>query len=518
MKIVFTSLLFYFIVAPFLVCSQKLAKSSFQLANSGYDEQNPIISPEGILYFTIANHPQNIGGKKDPGDIWYSSFLDGQWSAPVHGGNNLNDKGYNAAAGFSPDGSQMFLMNHYSRNGQVSTQGISWSRKIGSEWSFPENIAIPYFLNRSSLLSGQIIEDKGIFIYSAESYDTKGEEDIYVSRRDNSGKWNEPRNLGSIINTSLQEVAPALSADQKLLYFSSNGRRGYGSFDVYFSERLDESWQNWSIPANMGSRVNSDGRELFYKTFPDRNLALYTSTQNSDGYGDIKFYLDSLQLNIPDTVVKLVEIKRETTMGKIGFTKMKGNVTSSKTGQAIAAKLDFKADSVYSANSNNKGAYTLLIPSTKIYTIVVEAPGYIGVLEKLDIHTFEMDQVELNFKLQPIEIGTTVNLRNVLFQVGTVNLLSDSYDELDVVVDLLKANPKVEIELAGHTDNRGDAKMNLKLSKSRVDKVKSYLVSKGISGRRIKGKGYGGQKPIASSDSEESRKLNRRVEFTIVKD
>lgn len=518
MKSILASVLFYLIIAPFFVHSQKLTESSFRPANSGYDEQNPIVSPEGVLYFTVANHPQNIGGKKDPGDIWYSSFLDGQWSAPKHGGPNLNDKGYNAAAGFSPDGSQIFLMNHYHKNEQATTQGISWSRKIGSDWSFPENIAIPYFLNRSSLLSGQLLEDKGIFVYAAESYDTKGAEDIYVSRRDNSGKWNEPRNLGPVINTTLQEFSPSMSADQKLLYFSSNGRRGYGSFDVYFSERLDDSWQNWSVPANIGSRVNSDGRELYYRTFPQRNLALYTSTQNSDGYGDIKFYLDSLQMNIPDTVVKLVEIKRETTVGKIGFTKMAGNVTSSKTDQPIAARLDFKADSTYSTTSNTGGSYILSIPSTKIYTIVVEAAGYIGVLEKLDIHTFEMEQVELNFKLQPIEIGTTVNLKNVLFQVGTTTLISDSYNELDVVVDLLKANPKVEIELAGHTDNRGDAKMNLKLSQSRVDKVKSYLVSKGISGRRIKGKGYGGQKPIAGSDSEESRKLNRRVEFTIVKD
>ena len=87
-----------------------------------------------------------------------------------------------------------------------------------------------------------------------------------------------------------------------------------------------------------------------------------------------------------------------------------------------------------------------------------------------------------------------------------------------MVVDLLRTNPKIEIELAGHTDNRGDARLNLQLSQRRVEIVKGYLVSKGIGGKRIKGKGYGGQKPIANSDTEESRRLNRRVEFTIVKD
>ena len=460
----------------------------------------------------------NIGGKKDPGDIWFSNWSGKEWSAPIHGGSSLNDRGYNAATGFSSDGNQIFLVNHYSKSGSAGTQGISWARKTQTGWTFPENISIPYFINRSSLLSGQLVEELGIFIYSAEAYDSKGAEDIYVSRRDQSGRWSESKNLGAAINTSLQEFTPSLSADHKYLYFSSNGRRGYGSFDVYFSERLDDSWTNWSMPANMGSHINSEGRELFYKTFPKHNLALFTSTQNSDGYGDIKFYLDSLQLNIPDTVVKIVALKKENTIGRVNFTTIKGTVSSSKTGQAIAAKLDFKSDSTYKTNSNGQGSYSIQIPSTKVYNIVVEASGFVGVLEKLDIHTFEMNQVELNFKLQPIEIGTTVNLKNILFQVGTTNLLADSYDELNVVVDLLKSNPKVEIELAGHTDNRGDARMNLKLSQSRVDKVKSYLVSKGISGRRIRGKGYGGQKPIANSESEESRKLNRRVEFTIVKD
>lgn len=125
--------------------------------------------------------------------------------------------------------------------------------------------------------------------------------------------------------------------------------------------------------------------------------------------------------------------------------------------------------------------------------------------------------MEMNFKLQPIEVGTVVNLKSVLFELGTTDLVGESYDELNVVVDFLKTNPKVEIELEGHTDNRGDMNKNLVLSQQRVDMIKSYLVSKGISNKRISGKGYGGSRPIATSNTEEARKLNRRVEFRIVK-
>jgi outer membrane protein OmpA-like peptidoglycan-associated protein len=508
--------------------AQEFSALSLIPLNSGWDEQNPVLSPDRkTLWFTVANHPQNTAGKKDPGDIWYSRWENGQWAVPVHGGPLLNDRGYNAVAGFSDTGDQLFLFNHYDRTGNVRTQGISVSSKTNSGWSAPENISIPYFLNRSLVLSGQVSADGTVFVYAAEAYDSRGAEDLYVSLKNSAGQWSEPRNLGTVINSTFQELSPWLSADKKYLYFSSNGRKGYGSFDVYFSERLDETWTNWSAPSNMGSRVNTEGRELFYHTFPDLRLALFTSTQSSDGYGDIKFYIDSIQSPVPDTLVKIVEIKHSTLTGKDEkHSTVTGTVTNSRTGQPVPAKLEFRSasvlpgssDSVYTAAADKQGMYSLRISSTNVYTIVLEAAGYVGILEKLDIHTFEMQRVELNFKLQPIEVGATVNLKNVLFTVGTTTLLSESYDELNVVVNLLKSNPRIEIELAGHTDSRGDARKNLKLSQSRVDKVKAYLVSKGVPARRIKGKGYGGQRPIANSESEESRKLNRRVEFTIVKD
>jgi OmpA-OmpF porin, OOP family len=516
----FTCLLFVVLLTFRAVEAQKFSTLALLPANSIFDEQNPVLSPDGkTLWLTMANHPQNVGGKKDSGDIWYSTWTGTQWSIPVHGEAVLNDRGYNAVIGISPDGLQLFLANHYSTDETpAKSQGISYVTKSGTTWSKPVAISIPYFLNRSLSFSGFVSLDGNTLVYSAEAYDTRGAEDLYVSTR-HGNSWSEPRNLGSVINTSFQELTPTLSADQHYLYFASNGRNGYGSFDIYYCERLDDSWTKWSVPVNMGSRINTEGRELYYRTFPQWNMALFTSTQNSDGYGDIRSYSDSLPNLALDTLVKMVEVKHEHLTGADAkIATVKGMVSDSRTGQPVLARLNFKSDSVKSVSSNKQGNYSIKISSTDQYTIVVEAQGYVGVLEKLDIHTFEMHDVELNFKLQPIEVGATVNLKNVLFKVGTTDLLKESYDELNVVVDLLKSNPKIEIELAGHTDNRGDAHQNLKLSQSRVNSVKKYLVSMGISAKRIKGKGYGGQKPLTQGDSEESRRLNRRVEFTIVKD
>src|SRR5690606_10707295 len=136
-------------------------------------------------------------------------------------------------------------------------------------------------------------------------------------------------------------------------------------------------------------------------------------------------------------------------------------------------------------------------------------------LEKLDINAFEMRDLEMNYRLQPVEVGTTVNVKNVLFAQTKTDILPESFPELDLVVAFMKDNPNVRIELMGHTDGRGVHADNVRLSQQRVNKVKEYLVSKGISPRRITGKGFGGSKPIASNDTEESRRMNRRVEFVI---
>ncbi len=504
---------------------------SFRLINSQYDEQSAVISPDGkVMYVTLANHPQNIGGKRDLGDIWFSILMDNQWAPLIHAGNVLNDSGYNAVAGFSADGNTMYLLSHYDdTKPKAGTQGISFSRKISSGWSQPENITIPYFLNRSDLLSGHITPDGSTFIFSADSYNTKGAEDIYVSFHKGGGQWTEAKNLGVSINTPLQELSPSLSEDQKTLYFSSNGRAGYGSYDVYYSQRLDDSWMNWSAPVNQGAKVNSEGRELYYRTYPQKGFALFTSTLNSDGYGDVRMaevkkelqdsLITKVLLNSPDTVVKLVEIKRDkplTVDDKV--VRVFGKVTNVSTNSSVVAHLSFESDTVSFVNSTGEGNYSIVVPSVNEYVIKVEAPGYVGTMERLDIRTFEMKQLEMNFKLQQIEIGAIVNLKNVLFQQSTSILLAESSDELNMVADFMKANPKVEIELAGHTDNRGLQAHNVKLSRERVEKVKAYLIDKGIEAKRITGKGYGGIKPIAENDADETRRLNRRVEFTIVKD
>lgn len=514
----------------------------FRFINSGYDEQNPVLSPDGqTLFFTIGNHPANTGGIKDPGDIWYSQKEGMEWSKPLHGGTLLNDKAYNAVAGFSPDGSQLFLHGHYGPQGAVArTQGISVARRTGDGWSRPVNVNIPYFMNKSGILHGALSHDNTVFVFSAESYGTYGVDDLYVSLH-RQGQWTAPRNLGTTINTQFQELSPSISHDLQTLYFSSNGRKGHGSFDIYSATRLDDTWTNWSTPENLGEGVNSEGRELFFRYYPDAGMGLFTTTKSSDGYGDLRVYAPLEPLPGHDTVIfasledsrtpeepslrNEIAVADATTKPAVAEKEpegakniqVHGEIRNAATGQPVVARISFEGPDMEpkSVQSGEQGYALTLLPSQ--YSIRIEATGFISTLEKLDMTSMQLREQELNFNLQPVEVGATVNLRNVLFAQAKTDILPESYPELDLVVSFLKENPKIRIELMGHTDGRGVHADNVRLSQQRVNKVKQYLVSKGIEPRRISGKGFGGSKPIASNDTEESRRINRRVEFVIKK-
>jgi len=500
----------------FLIFSHGLiAAQSF---NSVYDEQAPALTADGnILYFTLAGHPDNKLGKRDPGDIWAVLKTPAGWSLPQQQ-IQWNNEGYNAVIGFGENGNEIYLMGHYQSDGSpAASQGISVSRKTVLGWTHPENIYIPYYTNKV-LGSGAWLHPAGnVLVYSAATPVAYGAEDIFIALKGESG-WTEPLHLSKIINSDFQELSPSLSDDLTTLYFSSNRPGGQGSFDVYESHRLDDSWQNWSQPVVVSKPVNSPGRELYFAI--QSGQIVYTSTLNSDGYGDVHFLSlnDSVAKTQPVKIDNPVEPAKELPEAVLpaGKIRLSGKVVNQLNGEPIPAKITITGKERSVVHADNNGGFLILIDNKNSINLYAENQGFIGKIEKIDKSKLSGDyQVVLS--LQPVSVGTIINLGNVLFRQSTAILLEESYDELDMVVDFMNANPQIRIELSGHTDNRGDKALNIKLSTERVKRVKGYLVSKGISAKRIEGKGYGGIKPLGTNATEEGRRLNRRVEFKIIR-
>jgi outer membrane protein OmpA-like peptidoglycan-associated protein len=159
-----------------------------------------------------------------------------------------------------------------------------------------------------------------------------------------------------------------------------------------------------------------------------------------------------------------------------------------------------------------------VLPSGVQYGVRAEAKGYLAENASMDVTAKDKysEQTQDLF-LVPFNVGQTVKLNNIFFQQSRYYLTTPSYPELLRLIRILRDYPTVEIKISGHTDNQGDPALNMKLSVDRVNEVKKYLSTHGIKAERISTEGFGGTKPIASNEQEETRRLNRRVEFTITK-
>ena len=505
------------------------------------DEHNPVISPDGQrLYFTRRGHADNVGGRRDPGDIWYSERTEGQpWGPAQHAGSSLNNAQYNGVLGFDRNG-RMLVFGHYEANGAPSrTQGVSVATASGDGWSVPEALEIPYYYTKSAHRSGALHASGNIMVVTLQSYDTRGGEDLYVLFRQGDGSWSEPKNLGRSVNTPYQEMTPFLAPDGKTLFFASNGYEGFGSRDIYMSVRLDDSWRNWSNPKNLGPSVNSEGTELNYYIPEESEYAYLSTTQNSDGLGDIvRVRISEEQteqlaeadtalatpaveppVEDPAPVATAPDTTGEESMPETPMVEIRGQVVNKNSQEPIPASLSFRSQKKDTAQTflvqvNSEGAFTTELPTEDDYALTVAADGFIRLRDQLSVGT---EAVSRDYALTPIEVGATVNLENVLFDRGNASMLPGSYETLDEVVVFLRENPDVEIEVAGHTDNQGRADLNMALSRERAGAVKEYLVEQGIDGGRITQQGYGGTRPLVSNAIEEERSKNRRVEFTILK-
>ncbi|MFN6945871.1 MAG: OmpA family protein [Cytophagaceae bacterium] len=475
--------------------------------NSAYGELTPVITPDGKgLYFTRTYSPENIGGSSDYQDVYYSAYENGKWTKAVNIGAPVNNHGPNAVSSVSPDGNTLLLMNTYDNQGNAMGMGLSMSHRSRNGWSLPEKVNIRNYYNKSRFNEYFLSNDKKILLLALERDDTHGSRDIYVSFREpGSNIWSAPKNLGPVLNTPGVELSPFLAADGVTLYFSSTGHPGYGKNDIFITRRLDDTWTNWSEPQNLGMPVNSKGMDAYYSVPASGEYAYFVSEDKSYGQSDIMRIKQPIQVK-PKPLVLVY-----------------GRVLNSKTGEPIETGITYRNfntdDEIGMAHSNSEdGAYKMTLPYDQIYSFFAEKPGFYSVRDTIDIPKIsEYMELERDIYLTPFDIGEEIPLKNIFFERSLPVLKPTSYPELNKLIELLKENPSVEIELAGHTDNTGNAAGLVRLSEKRVETVKEYLIAGGIHPSRISGVGYGGTRPIAGNDTEENKQKNRRVEFKIVK-
>jgi len=405
--------------------------------------------------------------------------------------------------------------------------GVSVSTKTSEGWSKPQTLDIINAYIESTDGNYFLANNRKVLIMAIDRYDAYGGKDLYVSFLQRNNQWTEPLNLGSDVNTAHMESSPYLAADNETLYFSSKGFSGYGGNDVYISRRLDDTWTNWTEPENLGPDINSEGDDVFFNIPPSGQYAYYSKSQENEN-GDIYkiampiFYQPAPVVSISGKVIDLDT--NEPVFAKISYNLLPENTNVGFT----------MSDSL-------TGEYEMLIPAGSAYDYKTEAAGYksnmehINLLDEVDYREIErvitlakgedeliaIAETPEDKKVDEFISGDESNLildSSVLFEFASDYLNEGAFPILDKIVGFLKDKKSVELVISGHTDNVGPAQYNISLSKRRAESVLNYFVKAGLPKNRFETKGFGFKEPIASNDTKEGRRLNRRVEFSIVQE
>ncbi|MBL0182394.1 MAG: OmpA family protein [Chitinophagaceae bacterium] len=433
-------------------------------------------------------------------DFYESNFINGKWSAAKSLGGKVNTTMNEGAQNISQDGQLLVFTGCNYPEGQGSCD-LYFSVRTNNGWSEPQNLG-PMVNTDFWESSPSLSPDKRDLYFASSMAGGFGGRDIWVTHRLQNGKWSRPENLGEAVNTSGDESCPFMHADNETLYFNSNGHMGYGMTDLFFSKKVNDS--SWVMAENLGYPINTIDDQGSLIVAADGRTAYYAS----DG-GDTRGGLDIYTFQLREDVRPLKTLW------------VKGKVFDKKTkaGLPSAVELtDVKTKNLISkVQTDEDGNYLVTLPVGKDYAFNVNRKGYLFYSDNFSMLGNNSDSVFIvDIPLQPIEAGATIVLKNIFFDTKKFDLKPESTGELDKLVMLLNDNPKLKIQIDGHTDNVGQDKDNLLLSNNRAKAVVGYLLNKGINIQRLSYKGFGAGKPVADNATEKGKSLNRRTELSVI--
>lgn len=436
-------------------------------------------------------------------DLYYSLRKNGVWKQRIAVPTPIKT-GYNEGAQcISPDGKYL-LYTMCDADFGLGSCDLYWAKRIGDKWSRPRNFGAP--VNSSAWESQPTMASDAKTVYFASSRAGGfGGMDIWKTTMTAEGEFSVPENLGPTINTPGDDAAPFIHSDGKTLYFASNGRVGMGGYDIYYSTLLPDG--SWSEPENLGYPINSASDEINIFINSSGTTA-YIASDKDGGFGGLDLYSFELDDQLRPTPV----------------TYIKGTVKDAFSNLPVVAKIemiDLNTNQIVSSTTSDSenGSFLACVHTGSNIMLNVSNDNYPFYSENFQIEKSytELQPYLKDILLQPTDIGTVVTLNNVFFDFDKSELRAESFMELNKLVQFLKQNPNVRIEIGGHTDDQGSDEYNDNLSEARAKAVRNYIVENGISAARLEYKGYGKRKPIADNSTEAGRAANRRTEFKIVR-
>ncbi|MEQ9297360.1 MAG: OmpA family protein [Cyclobacteriaceae bacterium] len=428
----------------------------------------------------------------------------GQWGLPSSITNLINTDNNEGACTISADGRTIIFTSCQGRNGLGSCD-LYTSMKRGDEWGEPVNMGAP--VNSASWESQPSLSADGrTLFFSSNRGGGFGKRDLWVTTKGVGGDWSLPINLGDKINSSGDDISPFIHFNGQDLYFSSNGHIGMGGFDLYKSNGQDQAWEQVT---NLGYPINDHEDQVSLFITAEGSTAYYANESSENG-------------RIMSSDIYQFELAASARIEhRSNF--LTGIVTDSQTGNPLESQIK-----VYDVNTNTlvsevysdplNGEYFVVLTEGQEYAIAINRPGYL--FQNLSFDYLEKEGLEperLDIQLDPIAVGAQTVLKNIFFKTNEYELQTKSEAQLVTVIEFLKRNPRVVVEISGHTDSTGSDQLNKKLSINRARSVYQYLIDNEIVPQRLSFEGYGSAQPVADNTSEDGKALNRRIEFKIIR-
>ena len=451
----------------------------------------------------------------------YSSLMadNGSLLEPEKFSKKINSKYHESTPVFTNDGLTMyFTRNNYlnGKKGRDSEKGVLLklykATKNEGEW---DNVSeLPFNSNQYSCAHPALSPDEKTLYFSSNMPGSKGMSDIYKVAILSDGNFGKPINLGDKINTQARETFPFISKNNEL-YFASDGHPGLGGLDVFVAQ-LNENDTHGKIK-NVGEPVNSNFDDFGFIIDTNSNIGFFSSNRENDnlGYDDIYRFTETIQMPkelqqslmgvVVDSSTQLPIEGVKLALFDVNYVKL-SEVISDKEGKFDFGAVDF-------------GNKFRIIPEQKDF-VTLES---IIITKESDTKDIKMVMTP---KLQPFHVGEdlrkTLGIDIIYFDLDKANIRKDAEVELAKILEVMKQYPTMEIDVRSHTDSRQTANYNLVLSDKRVKSTIKWLIQNGIDAKRLIGRGYGESQLLNEcSDeipcTEAAHQANRRSEFIITK-
>ncbi len=415
--------------------------------------------------------------------------------------NKLNDEYHDGTATFNSTGDVIYFTRTIKKGVKDEDKIITdrlkiyTSRQENGKWTKAE----PISLNNDNYSIGHPAlspDDKKLYFVS-DMPGGYGGTDLYVSEwSDENEDWGEPKNLGPVINTPENEMFPYIHKDGTL-YFASAGHLGYGGLDIFYAKQENGEWTK---PVNMMAPMNSSYDDFGVTFVPGMGIGLFSSNRPG-GAGKDDIYAFE------------------------GLVKMNGKVLACENGinclpleNATVFILNKSTDKVSVIKTDAGGNYNLKVSPRADYAIKASKEGFFS--DCSSIKTGNKDLTVRDLMLEKPKAGKVFTVDNIYYDFDKWFIREDAKPALNNLVRIMQESP-ITVELSSHTDCRGSDEYNMKLSQKRAQSAVDYIIENGIDSDRITAKGYGESKPVVVCDpclscTEEEHQLNRRTEFKII--